>query len=113
MIRTMFAGWQAHGADPDARVRARVEFEANQLRTGYVAALWAMEKYLKDTNHQVSERIRQLRLEIQRELGAVASAVARVAGPVALWTSRREARRFPLGRPLEPRSFVERRLRTA
>jgi radical SAM superfamily enzyme YgiQ (UPF0313 family) len=111
MIRTMFQGWKAYRRDGDPRVRARVEFEASQLRNGYVAALWAMEKYL--SNHQVSARIRDLRLEIQRELGAVASAVARVAGPVALWTSRREARRFPRGRPLEPRSFVEHRLRTA
>jgi radical SAM superfamily enzyme YgiQ (UPF0313 family) len=113
MIRTMFEGWRAYRRDPDPRVRARVEGEAGQLRTGYVAALWAMEKYLQDTNRQVSERIRHLRLDIERELGVVASTVARLVGPVVLWTSRREARRFPGGRPLEPRSFVERRLRTA
>ncbi len=113
MIRTMFQGWKAYRRDSDARVRARVELEASQLRGGYVAALWAMEKYLADTNREVSARIRDLRLEIQRELGAAASIVARLAGPLVLWTSRREARRFPGGRPLEPRSFVERRLRTA
>jgi radical SAM superfamily enzyme YgiQ (UPF0313 family) len=110
MIRTMFDGWKAYRRDADSRVRARVEFEASQLRSGYVAALWAMEKYLKGANRDVSDRIRGLRREIQREMGVVASAVAHLAGPVALWTSRREVRRFPAGRILEPRPFVDRRI---
>ena len=93
-------------------MRQRVDLEAGQLRNGYGAALWAMEKYLADTNRDVSARIRDLRLEIERELGTMASVVARLAGPLALWTSRREARRFPGGRALEPRMFVERRPRT-
>jgi hypothetical protein len=33
---------------------------------------------------------------------------AHAIGPVLHWTSRREARRFPAGRRLEPRTFVER-----
>ncbi len=109
MMRTMFEGWKRYRHDGDARVRERVRFEANQLRTGYVAALWAMEKYLRETNTQVAGRIRELRLEIHRELGVISSVVGRIAGPVALWTSRREAKLFPNGRPLEPRTFVDRR----
>jgi len=35
--------------------------------------------------------------------------VNRVAGPLLLWSARREARRFPLGRPLEPPTFLDRR----
>jgi hypothetical protein len=62
------------------------------------------------TDPQAAERIRELRMQIHAELGIVSSVVARVAGPVALWTSRREAKRFPNGRPLEPRTFVERRV---
>ena len=68
-----------------------------------------MEKYLQGTNARVAARIRELRLDIHRELGVVSSIVGRLAGPVALWTSRREARRYPDGRTLEPRSFIERR----
>ncbi len=109
MMRTMFEGWKRYRHDGDSRVRERVRFEANQLRTGYVAALWAMEKYLRETNTQVAGRIRELRLEIHRELGVISSVVGRIAGPVALWTSRREAKLFPNGRPLEPRTFVDRR----
>ncbi len=109
MMRTMFEGWKQYRHDTDARVRRRVEFEGNQLRTGYVAALWAMEKYLKHNNQQVASRIRDLRVEIHGELGILSSVVARLAGPVALWTSRLEAKRFPAGRRLEPGTFVERR----
>jgi hypothetical protein len=90
-------------------VRERVWTEARQLRTSYGAALWAMEKYLRDTNRQVSERIRELRVELERELGLVSRLVDHVAGPVALWASRREQRLFPEGRRLEPRMFVDRR----
>jgi radical SAM superfamily enzyme YgiQ (UPF0313 family) len=109
MMRTMFEGWKQYGKDRDPRVRARVGFEADQLRTGYVAALYAMEKYLKGTNSQVAERIRELRAEINREMGVLSTVIGNLVGPVALWASRLEARRFPTGRVMEPPTFVDRR----
>ena len=109
LMRTMFEGWKRYRNDPNPLVRERVRFEARQLRTGYGAALWAMEKYLRDTNREVSARIQELRLEIERELGIVSRLVDHIAGPVALWASRRENRLFPQGKPLEPRMFVDRR----
>ncbi len=109
LMRTMFDGWKRYRNDPDPLVRARAWLEAKQLRTSYGAALWAMEKYLRDTNRQVSERIRELRVEVERELGIVSRVVNHIAGPVALWASRRDQRLFPEGRRLEPRMFVDRR----
>jgi radical SAM superfamily enzyme YgiQ (UPF0313 family) len=109
LMRTMFDGWKRYRDDSDPLVRARAWLEAKQLRTSYGAALWAMEKYLRDTNRQVSERIRELRVEVERELGIVSRVVNHVAGPVALWASRREQRLYPEGRRLEPRMFVDRR----
>jgi radical SAM superfamily enzyme YgiQ (UPF0313 family) len=110
MARTMLQGWRRYRNDPDPRVRARVARTAGQLRTGYVASLWAMERYLRHANREVSERIRALRLEVRRELGGGLSWLAQnLVGPLLLWTSRREARRHPRGRPLEPRTFLERR----
>jgi hypothetical protein len=53
-------------------------------------------------------RIRDLRLEMKRELGGITAAVNRTLGPVLLWSVRRDARRYQGGRPLEPRTFVER-----
>jgi hypothetical protein len=39
----------------------------------------------------------------------MARVIHHVAGPVLLWSARREARRFPEGRRMEPRTFVTRR----
>ncbi len=68
-----------------------------------------MERYLRHANREVSERIRTLRLEVRRELGGLSWLAQNLLGPLLLWSSRREARRHPRGRPLEPRTFVERR----
>ncbi len=108
LMRTMMVRWQRYRSDADARVRGRVGVSAAQLRAGWGAALWAMERYLRAGNPGVSERIRSLRLDTEREFGAMTSAINRVAGPALLWSSRRDARRHPTGRTLEPRTFVER-----
>ncbi len=109
MMRTMLTGWQRYGHDADARVRSRFAADARKLRNGYGAALWAMERYLRDSNERVSDRIKALRLDIERELGGWSALIDRVVGPVLLTAARREAAAYPLGRPLEPRTFVDRR----
>ena len=109
LMRNMLTGWRRYGHDADLRVRSRVEGEARQLRSGHGAVLWAMEKYLRSSNPAISERIRELRREIERELGGVSRAIHHLAGPLLLWSAHREARWGPAGRTLEPRTFVERR----
>ena len=109
MMRTMMAGWRRYKDDVDARVRARFANDASKLRNGYGAALWAMEHYLERTNADVSRRIRALRRDIELELGGFSAAIDRLVGPVLLWSARREAALYPAGRPLEPRTFVDRR----
>lgn len=108
LMRTMMEGVKRYGEDHDPRVRERLSAAAAQLRTSYGASLWAMEKYLRESNQAVSERVRELRLQVERELGGISKYVNNLLGPVLLWSSRRDARRFPAGRPLEPRTFVER-----
>ena len=109
MMRTMLAGWRRYKHDADARVRARFSADADKLRRGYGAPLWAMERFLRDSNRDVSERIGSLRRDIEHEFGGLTMAIDRVAGPVLLWSARHEASVYPLGRPLEPRTFVDRR----
>ena len=109
LIRTMRQRWERYGADADARVRARVGVTGTQLRAGFGAALWAMERYLRGSNPDVSARMRDLRRQIEREFGVATAVVNRTVGPMLLWASRRDARRHPGGRRLEPRTFVERR----
>jgi hypothetical protein len=108
LTRTMFERWKQLRHDRDPRIRARVGDSLRQLR-GYSTALWAMERYLREHDGTMSARVGALRVEMERELGHLAAAVNRVVGPLLLWTSRRDARRFPEGRRLEPRTFVERR----
>ena len=109
LMQTMMRRWQRYRSDADPRVRARVQVAATQLRTGYGAALWAMEKYLRAENPSVSARIRALRLETQREFGTMATLINRTLGPLLLWSSNGEALRHPSRQRLEPRTFVERR----
>ena len=110
LAANMFQGWKRHRHDPDERVRTRVHGEAAQLRSGFGAALWAMEKFLRESNRDVSERIGALRRETERELGGLPTRlINRAGGPLLLWSARREARLFPAGRPREPKTFLERR----
>jgi hypothetical protein len=108
LMATMFQGWRRYHDDADPRVRARVESEGRQLRNGYGAMLWAMERFLRSSSREMSDRIRALRLEIEKELGGLSSVIDRVIGPVLSWAARRDAHRFPAGRPLEPHTFVDR-----
>ncbi|MCC7243652.1 MAG: cobalamin-dependent protein [Acidobacteria bacterium] len=109
LMRSMLVGWRRYKDDPDPRVRARVQGEARQLRDGWGAALWAMEHYLRESNRAMSDRVGELRRQVERELGGWSQVIDRVAGPVLLWSARRQARLAPAGRRLEPRTFVERR----
>ncbi len=109
LARTMMVGWRRYRNDPDPRVRKRARDYGRDLRHGYGAALYAMEKYLRRSNAGVSAKIRGLRKDMERELGGVTRWVDRVGGPVMLWAARRDARRFPRGRTLEPMTFFERR----
>jgi radical SAM superfamily enzyme YgiQ (UPF0313 family) len=109
LARTRLEGWRRYRNDPDPRVRTRARHEGRDLKAGYGAALFAMEKYLRKSNRDVSEKIRELRKDMERELGGLTRWVDHVAGPVLLWAARRDARRFPSGRRLEPVTFLERR----
>lgn len=109
ICRTTFQGWSRHGQHPKARIRERFEREARDLGKSYAAMLWAMESFLRKPNPVVSEAIRTLRSEIEREFGFVATCYARLGGPAVLWTSRREAVRLEKGFRYEPPTFLERK----
>ena len=109
LMANMFEGWKRYRRDPDQRVRERVRGEAAQLSSGFTAALWAMERYLRESNRDISARIGELRRQIERELGGWSPVISRAAGPLMLWSARRQARLYPLGREREPGTFFERR----
>jgi radical SAM superfamily enzyme YgiQ (UPF0313 family) len=109
MMRTMLEGWERYRNDPDSRVRARVRGEGQKLARGYGAALWAMERFLQESNRAVSDRIRTLRRRIEHHHGSLTAVIDHLVGPALLLAARRDTAAYPSGRPLEPQTFVERR----
>jgi radical SAM superfamily enzyme YgiQ (UPF0313 family) len=107
--RTTFNGWLRYKDYPDGRVRDRFEWEARQLKSASTACLWAMERRFRETNEAVGDKIRTLRRDIEKEFGLLTRLVAALAGPVLLWTSRREEKRLAAGKTYEPRTVIERR----
>ena len=108
ICRTMLQGWKRYKNYPDARVRERFVRDMGKLGSGYNAALWTMEREFRQVNRAVSERIRDLRREVEREFGVVAKVTANLMGPALLWTTRREEKRLAAGKTYEPPTIVER-----
>ncbi len=109
ICRTTLQGWRKYRNHAEERVRRRFQREAIELKRGYLAMLWCMEKYLRRSNPQVGEQIGSLRREIQSEFGLLSSLYSYLGGPLLLWTSRREARRLRKGFAYEPATFLERK----
>ncbi len=108
ICQTMLQGWQRYKDYPDPRVRERFRWEVKQLKSAYNASLWAMEKRLKRANVSVSEKIRRLRKDVEREFGVAAMTARTFLGPVLLWASKREDKRLAAGKTYEPPTFFER-----
>ncbi|MGA2145977.1 MAG: radical SAM protein [Bryobacteraceae bacterium] len=109
ICRTTLEGWLRYKNDADPRVRARFAWEARSLGSGYAAALWAMEKYLRRSNPPVGEKIQALRQRVAHEFGWLSRAATYALGPVLLWAARRERKRLAAGHTYEPRTIIERR----
>ena len=103
ICRTTLEGWQRYKNDPDPRVRARFEWEVRALRRRLRRG--AVGDGEAPAAHQpaVREQVRALRQEVGREFGLVSRVIARVLGPVLLWTARREEAPLAAGRPTSRR----------
>ena len=108
IFRTTLEGWKRYKNHPDPRIRHRFEFEVRQMKSAATASLWAMERRLRETNEVISDQIRILRREIEKEFGLLSRLASRFAGPVLLWTTRREEKRLAAGRVYEPPTIRER-----
>ncbi len=108
MCQTMLQGWRRYRNYPDPRVRERFAREMDKLKSGYNAALWAMEHQFKAVNRNVSEQIQKLRKEVENEFGLTARISSHAMGPILWWTARREERRLLKGKTYEPPTFLER-----
>lgn len=109
VLGTLWQGWRNHRNHADERVRLRLERETAVLRRFASGALWAMERYVRDSNRRAAEHIEKLRGQIGSELGPLQRFLSSLSGPVILGSLRREAARLRKGFPWEPKTFVERR----
>jgi radical SAM superfamily enzyme YgiQ (UPF0313 family) len=109
LCRTMLQGWQRYKNHPDPRIRERFARQVKKLIGAYNAALWVMEREFKKVNGSVSDQIRQLRREVEKEFPVVARLTAVSLGPILLWSTRREENRLASGRTYEPPTFLDRR----
>jgi hypothetical protein len=68
-----------------------------------------MEREFEKVNQDVSEKIRSLRREVEKEFPVMARLTAASLGPILLWSTRREQKRLLAGCTYEPPTFLERR----
>lgn len=106
IARTILAGWIRHKHHPEARVRERYAWECRNLPTAYVGALWAAERWFKDSPFMAA-KIRSVREAIAAEFGLKAKLAAPVIGRALLIAMRREHRRLRDGWTHEPPTFYE------
>jgi radical SAM superfamily enzyme YgiQ (UPF0313 family) len=109
LCQTMLQGWQRYKNHPDARVRERFTREVKKLSSAFNAALWVMEREFEKVNQDVSEKIHDLRRQVEKEFPVVARLTAASLGPILLWSTRREQKRLLAGCTYEPPTFLERR----
>lgn len=109
LCQTMLQGWRRYKDYPDARVRQRFHRQVKKIIGAYNAALWAMEREFRHVNAGVSDKIHELRREVEKEFPVAARLTAALLGPVLLWSTRREEKRLAAGRTYEPPTFLERR----
>ncbi len=109
ICRTSLAGWRRYKSHPDSRIRLRFEKEIGSLKSTYGGVLWAMERQLRKTNETVSQRMRELRQEIEIEFGVATRLASAFLGPMLLWSTRREEKRLAKGHTYEPETIIERR----
>jgi hypothetical protein len=106
IVRTLLRGLQAHGDDPDPRVRRRVRRECAGLGSVYAGALWAAERWL-GRGAPAASRLRTTRRTLARELGWGTRVAAPVLGSLLLAAMARERRRLRRGESYEPPTFYE------
>jgi hypothetical protein len=109
LCQTMLQGWQRYKNHPDPRIRERFTRQVKKLSSAYNAALWVMEREFKGVNRSVSQKIHNLRGQVEKEFPFVARLTAASLGPFLLWSTRREEKRLASGRTYEPPTFLERR----
>jgi hypothetical protein len=84
LCRILLQGWPRYKDYPDPRVRERSARHVKKMIGAYNAALWAMERGFKKVNCSVTEKIRNLRREVEKQFPVIARLTASSLGSVLL-----------------------------
>lgn len=108
VINTEFKGWKNFHNHADPRVRRRLERETSTVRKYGAGVLWAMERYISDSNRMVVEKMRKLRRQLHDNQNFLERVAGLAIGPALLASIRREADRLKDGFRYEPPTIVDR-----
>jgi hypothetical protein len=106
IARTLLRGWQRHKDHPEERVRARYRRECAGLPTVYAGALWAAQRWFRDSP-ALACRLGAIRQGIVREFGLLARLAGPTVGAFLLAAMHREEWRLAGGTTYEPPTFYE------
>ena len=106
LIRTILKGWQRYKHHTDQRIRDRLDWEVEPLRTSYAGAVWAMKKWYKK-NRKMSEKMSSLLHDLYEAFGWKTKLIAPLLGRYAFIKIKQEEKRLANGWVYEPSSFYE------
>jgi hypothetical protein len=102
-------GWRRYKNHPEKRIRERFRREARILPLDFSSALSAMERYFRNTNRHVTEKVQKVRSELHKEFGLKARLAGALGGKYVFRSLRREEQRLNSGWTYQPPMFVEKR----
>ena len=106
VVRTALAGFKRYRDHPDARIRARFEFEAQGLSTTHAAGVWAARHRYR-RSPELFKKLSRLLDDLYATFGWKTRIAAPLLGRVVLMTLARERRRLRRGWKFEPPTFRE------
>jgi len=109
MTRTLLQGWKRYRNHPDARIRDRFRREVRHFSIKFGGAVWAMERYFRDRNRALAQKIRIVRKDIQAEFRLKAKVLGAISGGFLRYRIWAEERKLRSGWTYVPPTFVERR----
>jgi hypothetical protein len=107
ITRTTLAGWLRYKNHPDARVRRRFAFDAQELATTFSAVVGAAKLYYRN-DRPMYEKMSALLKQLNGEFGLKSRFFGTIGARWVLHKIRQEEKRLAAGWTYEPPTFYER-----
>ncbi len=107
IAKTVLSGWKRYKNHPDPCIQDRFKWEARDLKVSFPATLWAAQRWFREKNPMIAQKLSSLLDEIKREVGLVAKFIAPLAGRYVWPKLKRENTYLQAGGTYEPPMFYE------